>query len=108
MLIITYSMVSQSNSIPTLSQKTTELTELAESLHSAKSEIKKEALRKVIAYMTLGKDVSPLFQSVIKCVDVNNIEIKKLVYLYFINNCQTRRDDAIMIVNLFRKVIFIT
>lgn len=29
--------------------------------------------------MTVGKDVSDLFQSVIKCLEFNDIEMKKLV-----------------------------
>ncbi len=37
------------------------------------------ALKKVIAQMTLGKDLSPLFQSVIKCLEYPDLDIKKLV-----------------------------
>ena len=55
--------------------------------------------------MTIGKDVSPLYQSVIKCLEYPEIEIKKLVYLYIINYSKSRPDDAIMVVNLFRKDI---
>jgi vesicle coat complex subunit len=29
--------------------------------------------------MTLGKDLSPLFQSVIKCLEYQDLDIKKLV-----------------------------
>jgi vesicle coat complex subunit len=86
------------------SNKRGELNELQEDLNSAKFEKKKEALKKVIAHMTIGKDVSPLFQSVIKCLEVNDLEIIKLVYLYIINYSRTKPDDAIMVVNLFRKV----
>lgn len=35
--------------------------------------------------MTVGKDVSGLFQSVIKCLEYNDIELKKLIYLYIVN-----------------------
>jgi AP-1 complex subunit beta-1 len=36
--------------------------------------------------MTVGKDVSGLFQSVIKCLEYNDIELKKLVniFLFFL------------------------
>ncbi len=47
--------------------------------------------------MTVGKDVSPLFQPVIKCLEYHDIELKKLVYLYIINYSRTRPDDAIMV-----------
>ena len=62
-----------------------ELQELFEELNSNNFSTKKDGLRRVIAYMTVGKDVSPLFQSVIKCLEHNDIELKKLVYLYIIN-----------------------
>jgi AP-1 complex subunit beta-1 len=35
--------------------------------------------------MTIGKDVSSLFFPVLKCVETNNLDLKKLVYLYIIN-----------------------
>lgn len=80
-----------------------ELQELYEELNSTQFEVKKDAVKKVIANMTVGKDVSPLFQSVIKCLEHSEIELKKLVYLYIINYSRTKPDDAIMVVNLFRK-----
>lgn len=81
-----------------------ELSELYEDLNSLNYEYKCEAVRKVIAYMTVGRDVSPLFQSVIKQLELPDLEIKKLVYLYIINYSRTRPDDAIMCINLFHKV----
>lgn len=80
-----------------------ELQELYEELNSTEFDVKKDAVKKVIANMTVGKDVSPLFQSVIKCLEHSEIELKKLVYLYIINYSRTKPDDAIMVVNLFRK-----
>lgn len=53
--------------------------------------------------MTLGKDLSQLFQAVIKCLEYQDLDIKKLVYLYVINYSRTKPDDAIMSINLFRK-----
>lgn len=98
------SSTTSSRTSSSAAQKKSELNELTEDLNSTKPEVKKEALKKVIANMTVGKDVAPLFQSVIKCIEVNDIEIKKLVYLYIINNSRTRPDDAIMVISLFRKV----
>jgi AP-1 complex subunit beta-1 len=83
--------------------KKSEQQELQEELNSTNFTIKKEGLKKVIAHMTIGKDVSQHFQSVIKCLEFNDIELKKLVYLYIINYSKTKPDDAIMVVNLFRK-----
>lgn len=55
--------------------------------------------------MTIGKDVSTLFQPVIKCLEFPQLELKKLVYLYIINYSKTRPDDAIMVVSQFDKDI---
>lgn len=53
--------------------------------------------------MTLGKDLSPLFQSVLKCLEYQDLDIKKLVYLYIINYSRVRPDDAIMSISMFRR-----
>lgn len=105
MMTISSTKHQQSSTYFTPTNKKSELTEINDDLNSTKPEVKKEALKKVIAHMTIGKDVSSLFQAVIKCIEVNDIEIKKLVYLYIINYSRTRPDDAIMVVSLFRKVI---
>ena len=43
----------------------------------------------VIAAMTVGKDVGSLFPNVVKCIQTENLELKKLVYLYVINYART-------------------
>lgn len=53
--------------------------------------------------MTLGKDVSSLFTDVLKCVETDDLELKKLVYLYIINYAKTKPDLALMAINTFRK-----
>jgi AP-1 complex subunit beta-1 len=47
-----------------------------------KSNIRKEAIQKTIAAMTLGKDVSALFPDVLKNIATHDLGQKKLVYLY--------------------------
>lgn len=59
--------------------------ELRMELHSTDRAVKVDAVKKVIASMTVGKDVSMLFTDVLNCVQTGNIELKKLVYLYLIN-----------------------
>lgn len=54
--------------------------------------------------MTVGKDVSMLFMDIIKNMEVNNLELKKLVYLYVINYSKSQPDLAILGINTFRKV----
>ena len=61
-------------------------------------------LFQVIASMTVGKDVSALFTDVTMCMQTDNLELKKLVYLYLINYAKTQPDLAILAVNTFVKV----
>lgn len=54
--------------------------------------------------MTVGKDVSALFPDVVNCMQTDNLELKKLVYLYLMNYAKSHPDMAIMAVNTFVKV----
>ena len=107
-----------------------EIFELKSELNSDKKEKKREAVKKVrilvqrfgclsvhtalsiindyreqvIASMTVGKDVSALFPDVVNCMQTDNLELKKLVYLYLMNYAKSHPDMAIMAVNTFVKV----
>jgi vesicle coat complex subunit len=80
-----------------------EIYELKAELNSDKKEKKKEAVKKVIASMTVGKDVSSLFTDVVNCMQTDNLELKKLVYLYLMNYAKSQPDLAILAVNTFVK-----
>ncbi|XP_065663309.1 AP-1 complex subunit beta-1 isoform X2 [Hydra vulgaris] len=80
-----------------------EIYELKAELNQHKTDRKKEAVKKVIAIMTVGKDVSALFPDVINCMQTDNLELKKLVYLYLMNYAKSQPDMAIMAVNTFAK-----
>merc|ERR1712168_1502639 len=80
-----------------------EMAELRQDLHSENRTKKKEAVKKVIASMTVGKDVSSLFTDVINCMQTENLELKKLVYLYLMNYAKSQPDMAILAVNTFVK-----
>lgn len=77
--------------------------ELREELKSSQRDKKRDAVKKVIANMTIGKDVSTLFHDVINCIQTDNLELKKLVYLYLINYAKTQPDSALLAVNTFVK-----
>jgi hypothetical protein len=81
-----------------------EMAELKADLQSDKKERKKEAIKKIIANMTVGKDVSSLFADVVNCMQTDNLELKKLVYLYLMNYAKSQPDLAILAVNTFSKV----
>lgn len=77
--------------------------ELREELRSQQRDRKRDAVKKVIANMTVGKDVSTLFTDVVNCIQTENLELKKLVYLYLINYAKTQPDLALLAVNTFVK-----
>ncbi|KAF8247704.1 Adaptor protein complex beta subunit [Wilcoxina mikolae CBS 423.85] len=75
--------------------------ELRNGLNSQYSHERKEAIRSTIASMTLGKDVSALFPDIIKNMATNDLDQKKLVYLYLMNYAKTHPDLCILAVNTF-------
>nr|CCA20281.1 AP1 complex subunit beta putative [Albugo laibachii Nc14] len=60
---------------------------------------KREIIKKVIAYMTLGIDVSRLFSEMVLCVDTKDLITKKMVYLYLTNYANKNSELAIMCIN---------
>ncbi|EIE25043.1 Adaptor protein complex beta subunit [Coccomyxa subellipsoidea C-169] len=80
-----------------------EIHELKEELRVLDKSRRKDAVKKVIAAMTVGKDVSPIFPDVVNCMQTDDLELKKLVYLYLINYAKSQPDLAIMAVNTFVK-----
>lgn len=79
-----------------------ELFELKEGLNATAMKDRKKALKRTVAAMTLGKDVSSLFPDVVKNT-AGDLAMKKLVYLYIINYAQANADLSILIVNTFMK-----
>ncbi|CAI2184550.1 10818_t:CDS:2 [Funneliformis geosporum] len=64
---------------------------------------KKTVLKKIVANMTMGNDMSPLFSDVINCMHIPVLEIKKMVYLYLINYSRSKPDMAVMAIPTFIK-----
>lgn len=64
---------------------------------------KREIIKKVIAYMTLGIDVSRLFTDMIMAIETKDIVVKKMVYLYLCNYAHKEPDMAIMCINTLRR-----
>lgn len=78
-----------------------ELFELRNGLVSPYPQTRKDAIRKIIQQMTSGKDVSSLFPDVLKNIATQDIEQKKLVYLYVANYAETHPELCILVVNTF-------
>ena len=60
-------------------------------------------MKKLIAAMTVGKDVSGLFVDVVKTMQTQNLELKKMVYLYIMNYAKTMPEKAILAVSTFTR-----
>eukprot|EP00871_Galdieria_phlegrea_P000675 jgi/Galph1/1608/GphlegSOOS_G278.1 len=80
-----------------------EIFELKQQLNAKSTKSKRDALKQVIAAMTVGKDVSSLFTDVLNCMQTVDLELKKLVYLYLINYSKSQPELAILAVNTFVK-----
>ena len=81
--------------------KNTEIVQLEQELESMKVPQQKEAMKEIIAGMTLGKDVSRLLPNVVNCMRTNDLELKKLIYLYIINYAKVKPGESILAVNSF-------
>lgn len=84
--------------------KVGEIYELRAELNSEVQLVRKEAVKKVIASMTIGKDVSSLFPDVLKNIQTDDIELKKLVYLYLMNYAKSQPELVVLAINTFCKV----
>ncbi|KAL8510108.1 hypothetical protein ACS0TY_017069 [Phlomoides rotata] len=80
-----------------------EIPELKEELNSQYKDKRKDAVKKVFVAMTVGKDVSSLFTDAVNCMQTENLELKKPVYLYLINYAKSQSDLAILAINTFVK-----
>lgn len=86
-----------------LGPRKNEITEIMEQLNNNNLDIKRAAIRRIISAMTLGKDVSMLFPAIVKNMETQNMELKKLIYLYIINYAKQHSELAILATNTFRK-----
>ncbi|KAI9607292.1 hypothetical protein H4Q26_005809 [Puccinia striiformis f. sp. tritici PST-130] len=66
--------------------------ELRAGLNSQYADQRKDSIKRVIANMTVGKDVSGLFPDVLKNMQSDDLEQKKLVYLYLMNYAKSHPD----------------
>lgn len=51
---------------------------------------KRSVLKKIVANMTMGNDMSALFPDVVSCMQIGDVEIKKMVYLYLVNYAKSK------------------
>ncbi|KAI8053449.1 putative beta-adaptin [Syncephalis plumigaleata] len=77
--------------------------ELVSDKRDSKYAKKKATLKRIVANMTMGNDMSALFPDVIACLSIPNLEVKKMVYLYVTNYCRSKPDMARMAAPYFEK-----
>ncbi|CAN4101534.1 unnamed protein product [Withania somnifera] len=62
-----------------------------------------EALKRLLALIAQGCDVSNFFPQVVKNVASQSMEVKKLVYLYLLHYAEKRPNEALLSINCFQK-----
>jgi AP-4 complex subunit beta-1 len=60
-------------------------------------------IKKVIAYMTLGIDVSRLFSDMILASNTKDLVIKKMVYMYLCAYAQSNEELTLLAINTLQK-----
>lgn len=76
-----------------------EVKELRRELNSSSTHKQKAGIKRIIANMTLGRDVSAFFVDVVKIGQTDNLELKRLVHLYILHNAKLRPEEALLAVN---------
>jgi vesicle coat complex subunit len=66
-------------------------------------EKRREVVKRVIAYMTLGIDVSRLFTEMIMATSCKDLVVKKMVYLYICNYASTNPELSLLAINTLQK-----
>ena len=64
---------------------------------------KREVIKRVIAYMTLGIDASKLFSEMIMAVATKDHVVKKMVYLYICTYAPSHPELSLLAINTFQK-----
>jgi AP-3 complex subunit beta len=77
--------------------------ELKKALADGMTDKKIDAMKRILAHVSSGRDVSNLFADVVKNVAFHSLELKKLIYIYLVQYAENNRDLALMCINSFQK-----
>ncbi|KAI0784468.1 adaptin N terminal region-domain-containing protein [Abortiporus biennis] len=72
-------------------------------LDSSSDREKLDAMKRLIALISKGRNVSEYFAQVVKNVASHNLEIRKLVYIYLLRYAEQEPDLALLSINTFQK-----
>jgi len=64
---------------------------------------KRDVIKKVIAYMTLGIDVSRLFTEMVMSIETRDLVVKKMVYHYLSNYAHEKPEMGLMCINTLQR-----
>ncbi|CDO68347.1 hypothetical protein BN946_scf184799.g74 [Trametes cinnabarina] len=62
---------------------------------------RKTVLKKIVANITMGNDMSPLFTDVVQCLGTPLLEIKKMVYLFLVCYGRQKADQLHLVIPSF-------
>ncbi|KAF9545233.1 AP-3 complex subunit beta-2 [Mortierella hygrophila] len=77
--------------------------QIRKNLDSKYEKEKLDGLKRLIAMISKGRDVSEFFPDVVKNVASNSLEVRKLVYIYILRYAEQEQDLALLSVNTFQK-----
>jgi AP-2 complex subunit beta-1 len=69
--------------------------ELQDNKKDSKYSKRKQTLKKIVANMTMGNDMSALSGEMLGCLTLPDIEIKKMVYLFIVTYCKYKPEIAV-------------
>ncbi|KAF8628446.1 hypothetical protein AX15_003961 [Amanita polypyramis BW_CC] len=62
---------------------------------------RKTVLKKIVANITMGNDMSPLFPDVVQCLGAPLLEVKKMVYLFLVSYGRSKPDQIHLVIPHF-------
>eukprot|EP00435_Cladocopium_sp_Y103_P024130 s2022_g5.t2 len=77
--------------------------ELRKALNDSITERKIDAMKRLLAAVSVGRDASALFPDVVKNVSFQSPELKKLIYIYLVQYAENNRELALLSINSFQK-----
>ena len=83
------------------SENASEIRKLREMLTSSYADERKAGARRAVSMMRAGENVHDVFSDMLRCAKTDDLELKKLVYVYLITYSSQEPEQAIMAVNIF-------
>jgi AP-3 complex subunit beta len=77
--------------------------DIRKQLDSTSDREKLDALKRLVALISKGRNVSEYFAQVVKNVASSNFEVRKLVYIYILRYAEQEPDLALLSINTFQK-----